>query len=293
MKERTLRIGKPTPLIGVATEPDQFVSARPAVLILNSGIMHHVGSCRMSVRLARAVAAKGLLAVRYDYSGIGDSEPRRGSESFLDVSLTECAEVMDYLQKTWGVSHFILYGLCSGADASFHTALADNRVVAISQFDPYSYMTRRYYVEHYWPILVNGTRWKSFLANRWQQLTAPTERQGPSDAAGIDEQYFEIPTYTRVFPPREEVARGLRKLVARGVRIQVNFPLGPDYNYRGQFMDSFPDVNFGGLLQANFYRNANHVVTQPTVQAAVIRDVAEWIAEVAHCVTPSNQTNVA
>ena len=71
MKERALRIGRPTPLIGVVSEPEAFDPARPAVIILNSGIMHHVGACRLSVKLAREVAAKGLLAARFDYSGIG------------------------------------------------------------------------------------------------------------------------------------------------------------------------------------------------------------------------------
>ena len=61
MKERALRIGRPTPLIGIVSEPEVFDPARPAVIILNSGIMHHVGACRLSVKLARAVAASSCI----------------------------------------------------------------------------------------------------------------------------------------------------------------------------------------------------------------------------------------
>ena len=32
---------------------------------------------------------------------------------------------MDYLARTRGITRFILYGLCSGADASYFTALLD------------------------------------------------------------------------------------------------------------------------------------------------------------------------
>lgn len=277
MKERALRIGKPTPLIGVASEPERFDPARPALLVLNSGVMHHVGSCRLSVKVARAAAEGGLLAVRFDYSGIGDSEPRRGSEAFEQVSLRECAEVMDYLEKTRGVRRFILYGLCSGADAAYNTALADPRVIGMAQIDAYCYITRRYYLEYYLPILFHGERWKSFLRQRWRRLTgrklAPTATE-----AAMDDGNFEIPTYTRIFPPRDEIAAGLRALVARDVRMHVVFTGGePHYNYLRQYRDSFPDVPFGDRLQVEYYPETNHIITQPDAQARVVRGITDWV----------------
>ena len=60
MREKALRIGKPTPLIGVMSDPDTFDASKPAMLLLNSGVLHHVGACRASVKLARAVAAAGF-----------------------------------------------------------------------------------------------------------------------------------------------------------------------------------------------------------------------------------------
>ncbi len=285
MKERTLKIGKPTPLIGVATEPDRFDPRRPIVIILNSGIMHHVGSCRMSVRLARAIGAHDLLAVRFDYSGIGDSEPRRGSEPFAELAVSECVEVMDYLQKSRGASTFILYGLCSGADAAYLTALADARVVGVSQFDPFCYVTRRYYYEYYKPLIFDWARWRSFLGSRWLQLTRTGITSSSVREAGLD-QFIEIPTYTRVFPPRDEVAAGLRALVDRGVRVQVNFPRGPEYNYADQFTDSFPDVDFRGQLESNFYPDANHIITQAGAQAAVTAAIVRWVSIVASPTVP-------
>ncbi len=281
MKERALRIGRPTPLIGVVSEPETFDPARPAVIILNSGIMHHVGACRLSVKLAREVAAKGLLAARFDYSGIGDSEPRRGSDSFDEVSPRECGEVMDYLEKTRGCRRFILYGLCSGADASYNTALVDPRVIAIAQIDAYCYRTLRFYVEFYRPIVFRLDRWRSFLGRMLRKLFGQgpaSDTQSRSQPEGED---YEIPTYTRIFPPREVVAKGLQKLVARGIFMYVNFTGGePAYSYQDQYRASFPDVKFGKLLRVDYYPQTSHIITQPQCQAQIVQSIASWMAEV-------------
>jgi hypothetical protein len=281
MKERALRIGRPTPLIGVSTESAGFDANKPVVIILNSGIMHHVGACRLSVKLARAVAARSLLAVRFDYSGIGDSEPRRGSDSFEEVSPRECGEVMDYIEKTRGSKRFILYGLCSGADAAYNTALVDARVVGIAQIDAYCYPTPRYYYEYYRPILLRGARWRSFLTRGWQKIFSRRSALVVDPNLPSDENY-EIPTYTRVFPPRATIAAGLQKLVARGVRMHVNFTGGePGYRYQGQYRDSFPDVRFGDLLRVDYYPQTNHIITQPDYQKRVVDNISSWMAEVA------------
>jgi hypothetical protein len=277
VKERTIRVGRPTPLAGVSSEPSVFDATKPAMLILNSGVLHHIGSCRMSVRLAREVAAQGLLAVRFDYSGIGDSEPRLASPDFDEVSVTECAEVMDFLQRTRGVNTFILYGLCSGADGAYNTALRDARVVGISQFDPYCYVTPKYYARYYLHAARDPQRWRSVATRLLRSLVRRTE----VSRAEIDPEFVEIPSYVRVFPPRNAVAAGLGELVKRGVHVQANFPRGPLYNYPAQFAESFRDVDFRDLLEVNYYPAANHIVTQPAVQKRVINDIANWAVRVA------------
>lgn len=60
----------------------------------------------------------------------------------------------------------------------------------------------------------------------------------------------------------------------------MNFPWGPLYNHKGQFLSSFSDVRFGDRLEVNYYSDSNHIVTQPAVQSAVVRDISRWVAEV-------------
>ena len=285
MIERILRVGKPTPLVGIVTEPATFSPERAAVLVLGSGILHRVGPCRLSVRVARAAAAAGLLAVRFDFSGIGDSDTRAGSEPFDTLSPKECGEVMDHLARTRGITRFILYGLCSGADASYFTALLDERVIGIAQIDAFCYPTRRYYVARYVPRML---RWKSWT--RWFSRTLRALRPGTRAPAARPENSdaLVLPTYTRVFPPRDAVASGLRSLVARRVPIFVIFTRGePGYAYRAQFRQSFSDVPFGDLLRVEYFKDCAHTVTQRNYQQSIPSELARWMADVGGAPTPT------
>ena len=79
MRERALTFG-PANLVGILTQPDPDVAVpdAPAVVILNSGILHRAGASRMYVQVARTLAEEGMTSLRFDFSGIGDSEVRRG-----------------------------------------------------------------------------------------------------------------------------------------------------------------------------------------------------------------------
>lgn len=230
----------------------------------------------MSVKIARAVAEQGLLALRFDFAGIGDSEPRGGSQVASEAELAQLAEVMDYLWRTRGIERFILYGLCSGARASFNMACRDERVVGFVQIDGYCYRTWRYHYEHYRPRLFRRERWVSAL-----RRILGLRRVDTGAVPAVDAAFLEVPTFDRT-PPREVVADALRCLVARGVRMYTCFTGGePDYNYANQYLDSFRDVNFRGLLKLDYYPRANHIITQPDQQRLVIGNIVQWVVSTA------------
>ncbi len=277
IRERAFQIGRPVPLTAISSEPSDFDPRRPVLLLLNSGVMHHVGSCRLSVKVARAAAARGLLAVRFDFAGIGDSEPRRGALSAAESALQQLGEVMDFLQKQRGVDRFALYGLCSGAMASFNMACRDPRVVGIAQIDGYVYTTWRYHLEHYLPRLFQAERWLSFTRRQGLRLLGRYQPPSVESTSGIDREHLEVPTFDQP-PPRAQVAQGLKLLTGRGVRLYTCFTGGePHYNYRNQYRDCFRDVDFGDLLELHYYPEANHIITQPQVQTAVIEGIVDWI----------------
>ena len=101
---------------------------QPAVVILNAGVIHRVGPNRLWVRLAREFAALGLTTLRFDLSGIGDSEPQRDSISLAESTMRDIDTAMDYLNKSQGIDRFIFVGLCSGACDAFFAACRDPRI---------------------------------------------------------------------------------------------------------------------------------------------------------------------
>src|SRR5208337_1020254 len=81
------------PLVGIVTQPvDYEPEDRPVFVILNTGIIHRVGHHRMYVSLARALARLGYQVLRFDLSGIGDSESREDGLSLLDGALADVRE---------------------------------------------------------------------------------------------------------------------------------------------------------------------------------------------------------
>src|SRR5690242_20829696 len=117
--------------------------------MLNSGILHRVGSCRLHVQVARALSVAGFSTLRFDYSGVGDSDSRRDTLPFEQSAVVETQEAMDYLTRTKGVQRFVLMGLCSGADMSHDTAVADERVTGLVLIDGWVHRTLGHYIRHY------------------------------------------------------------------------------------------------------------------------------------------------
>jgi pimeloyl-ACP methyl ester carboxylesterase len=129
MNEEAALFGAKESLVGIVTAPRSSDFRRyPAVILLNAGLVHRAGPGRIYVKIARQLASLGLLALRFDFSGIGDSPVRSDTLGFEKSTVAETREAMDYLRQTRGIEHFILLGGCSGAFASFETAACDPRV---------------------------------------------------------------------------------------------------------------------------------------------------------------------
>lgn len=279
MRERAIRFGTGTTLIGVLAEPSQgHPPARLGVIFLNSGILHHVGACRLHVRLGRRLAEAGIPSLRFDFSGIGDSEPRRDALAVEQSAVLEVQEAMDHLQRTRGVEEFALVGLCSGADMGFRVSQRDPRVVALAQLDAYAYRTPGYWVHHYAPRLFSARRWRSLL--RRKLLGRAPERPNGGQPPGED---YVRPEYRRRFPPKAEVEAGLRALLDRGVELIFLFSGGQadHYNHRGQHAAAFRSLGFRGRVPVEYYPGADHLFSALEHQRRVDAVLGDWIARVA------------
>jgi pimeloyl-ACP methyl ester carboxylesterase len=141
MRETAVRFGERQHLFGIVTEPDPGALRRAgtAVLLLNAGILHTAGPSCLYVSLARRLAEEGYVVLRFDFAGIGDSEPRADTLTFDQGALIEARAAMDLLAATHGVERFLVAGICSGAVQSYRVALADPRVVGAAMLNPQGY----------------------------------------------------------------------------------------------------------------------------------------------------------
>jgi pimeloyl-ACP methyl ester carboxylesterase len=287
-REKGVRFGASSSLVGVLTEaaPSSSSAGRPAVIFLNSGILHRVGSCRLHVRMARAFSAAGFHSLRFDFSGIGDSDQRRDSLSFEESAVVETREAMDYIAKAKGVQSFILIGLCSGADMAHETAVADERVAGLLLLDAWAYKNLAYKVRRYGPRLLDVRAWKHSIGIRWRMLRG-THKDTRLCVPGSEGVEYEVPKYVRVFPPRERVERDLQGFVARGIAMYNIWTGGlEEYNHEGQHAATFRDVPFNGRLREQWIPDADHIVTGLEHQERVTAESVSWLCEICG-VTPA------
>ncbi len=274
MRERVVSIGKANPLIGILSQPETSAISNPsvAVILLNSGVIHRVGSCRLSVTLARAIVEKaGLVTLRFDFSGIGDSEARRSTLTAAESAVDEVLEVMDYLTREKQIKQFILYGLCSGAYASYRTAVKDSRVIGIAQIDGYCYLSWKSYWHHYLPRIFALARWASVF----KRVAGLKKTVSGAAVSGVEQRFFEVPQFPD-FPPKAEVEAGLAQLAKRGLKLFSVFCRSDHYNYEGQFRDCFSEADFGSNHKLVYLTQASHILAEPEDRALVVNNMAQW-----------------
>ncbi len=114
-------------LFAILTRPKTVNTKHPLVILLNSGAVHHVGPNRVYTHVARTIAEAGLLCVRLDIEGLGDSfkpDLIRENHPFQTTTQANLATAMDYLKHCRLAQDFIVGGICSGAHAAFHGGLS-------------------------------------------------------------------------------------------------------------------------------------------------------------------------
>ncbi|ALO33522.1 hypothetical protein CMT41_01395 [Colwellia sp. MT41] len=90
-------------------------ATKKGVIIVVGGPQTRVGSHRLFVYLARALAKQGLTVFRFDYSGAGDSEGELST--FTDIQSDIDAAIQTFQQRHSDITDLALWGLCDAASA--------------------------------------------------------------------------------------------------------------------------------------------------------------------------------
>ncbi len=281
--ERAVVFGSHRGLVGVVSHPaDAGVSGvaapRRAVVMANIGLSHHVGPFRLYVELARAAAAMGWYALRFDLSGLGDSLPRAGAQGSSEQATADVREALDWLEAQFGIREVVLVGLCSGVDSMHPVAVADRRVVGAVFVDGYTYPTFGYYVRRQTLRYLQLERWQRFA--RWRSLRRRFARTAPAGDASAGQ-----PVFQREYPTRARFRSDVAAVLGRGARLLFVFTGTFDsiFNSERQTAEVLGRaVPHGGAahgaVTTRVFSRADHLFSGVAHRAAFFACVREWLA---------------
>jgi alpha-beta hydrolase superfamily lysophospholipase len=129
-------------LFGIVTEP-VVDAGLPPVVLLNVGLLHHIGPGRLWVDAAREWAANGNRVLRFDLGGIGDSPALPYRSEGEEYPLEAVDDIIDAMRLVApdDYEQVILVGICSGAyhalEAGIALSIAGAAIInPILSFDP-------------------------------------------------------------------------------------------------------------------------------------------------------------
>jgi dienelactone hydrolase family protein len=278
--EKAFSFGQHNSMVGILNEPGTTEqNKQPAVIILNAGLVHHAGPHRMTVEMARTIAAQGYMTFRFDLSTIGDSAARKSRLSYEERAVDETKEAMDFLSSLSGSNKFIIIGLCTGADNAHRVAVADKRVVGCVFLDGYSYPTPRFYLYKILPKAYKFTQ-KIISLEKWVGLTKKifkklTTRNNTDTGENVgDVVYWKL-------PPKEQAAKEYTELINRNVCLYFVFTEEQilSFNYTNQIRDSFKTLDFGNLLSVDLFALSDHTYTYLSQRELLFSGIKNWLSD--------------
>lgn len=283
--EEAILFGGSNSLVGIVTTPPRVGDGRPAVILLNAGIIHRVGPGCLYVKLARRLARLGFVVLRFDCSGIGDSPSRRDNLPFARSAPQEAQEAMNYLASTHGVRSFVLGGLCTGAVVSYQAALDDPRVTGLLLLNAQGLIpeseeqvqaliakraSRQYYLRR---ALYSPASWRKLFsggADLRHILGALGLKSGAlrTSSAGAS-------------PEVEKIMRNLQALVDRGTEMFFVYCEGdPGIDELQIIMGNrMPELRGRKNVRYSIIEKTDHMLTLLAKQETFLKQATDWLQE--------------
>jgi pimeloyl-ACP methyl ester carboxylesterase len=295
-KEKIVTFGERGALVGVLSLPAVPRPGAPYVVLLNSGIIHRVGAHRSYVTFARALAASGVAVLRFDLSGIGDSERPAASTSLQDTVRRDIGAAVDHLSEKHGATRFILAGLCSGAFDAFEYTQSDPRVCGAFMLDmpgPFRNWSHLAYRAANralrpasWANLARRISGRLRVGSRLAAngLGAGNGLVGPAGPLGPVGQNSDVPMFlpgVRGQKSHQRMEAELDQLLARGVRLVFLFTGGvdDDYNHRLQFRLRFPRAASHPAVITEFIPWSDHTFSTQSARDYVTEFLQNWVVQ--------------
>ena len=149
------------------------------VLILVGGPQYRVGSHRQFVKLSRALASNGISNLRFDFSGMGDSEGEL--QPFYTNSHAIKVAIDTFIQHNPAIRKVVLWGLCDAASAAllYCYQQPDSRVAGLVLLNPWVRQQQSHaqtmLKHYYWHRLTSKAFWRKLLAGGLNPLQSAKE----------------------------------------------------------------------------------------------------------------------
>jgi hypothetical protein len=281
--EKIALFGESRNLVGVITQPGPGDGPVPgfAFVLLNAGVIHHVGPNRINVKLARRLADSGFTAMRFDLSGIGDSRASQSTLSFEAQAVADIRAAMDYMQATSAVRRFVLVGLCSGADNAY-ASTPDERVYGLVMLEPYAYPTWRTRMRFQSKRLRSPLWLANYVRRRIGRALAGARAPGEESPAQAGSG-GELPSgsYMRRKPPVADFAAGLRRVLDRGGAVMATYS-GSSLrviNHARELDRILRPFGLAGRVSCRVWPETNHTLTELSAQGRLLDTIVTWAVE--------------
>jgi pimeloyl-ACP methyl ester carboxylesterase len=222
------------------------------------------------VELARRLAQGDLPVLRFDLTGMGDSEQGSDGSTPSERTLRDMDDAMQVLAETAGIEKFILIGLCSGVDSSHATAVRDPRVIAAAFIDGYSFRTVGFYVRRFGADLLHVARWKRFFQRHL----------GSVQPLQVDDGVPQV--FVRDHVTREEFRRDITDMTRRGMRLLFVYSGGVYYRFNSprQFFEMIGSPPDRTRIEVETMYSADHVFASVAKRDVLIDRLDRWARSV-------------
>ncbi len=281
MREHTLQFGARDRLVGTICLPDSvdLTAATPGaeigVISFNAGFISRHGPHRLNVKLSRLLTDRGFPSLRFDLSGLGDSNPSPGDLEISARTRQDLKDAVDLLTARAGVEKVILVGLCSGTDACLDAAAADARVAGIYLLDPWAFPTPRARLNTLQKkIGRRGTLVRVLLAATRALRGISSGRSGAASGDRLLAAALDV----RVKPTPQEFARILQAAARHGANLHILYTGSSTatYNYDSQFRELFGPLGAPTTIAVEYRPDYSHMFTEIWMQAELLDRLAGW-----------------
>lgn len=288
---------------GVLHKADDKDRQSVSLICLNTGLNDMVGWHRIQVKIARLLAERGYNVLRFDDTGIGDSEGDITKESVVDIFsdietglfVQNADSAVNFLRKRFPDEKLIYLGFCGGGLTAFHSAASNRNVAGVINIGgPVTLASEEYLLKKDpWEVQKNIRKYRSkfFRIRPWVNFFTLRGEYGTVFRSVVNYVRHSIKgEYKDSLTPEDfkDVKNLNRKLFssfemyAKSRRPGLFFYPEIDsatWEFKKYFLGKYQDSSFWSDFRFTFIEaeRANHILSSVEAQEQLKSELVKWL----------------